>query len=90
VKVYRKGKRLFGVIEFEAELIIKFKDKDSAGKIALRGSVDAVIDGSDTEGTYKIDTTITGQNVVVEEGKKFTVGGTTKGGMRVTVSAQKE
>jgi hypothetical protein len=90
VKVYRKGKRLFGVIEFKEDLILKFKDKESTGKVAIRGSVDAVIDGSDTEGTYQTNLTITGQNVVEKDSKKFTVGGTTKASTRVTVSAQKE
>ena len=47
------------------------------------------LDGSDTEGKYEADVTITGQNVVEKDGQKLTAGGTTRGTIRTAVGPQK-
>jgi hypothetical protein len=89
VKVYRKGKRLFGMLELNAELVLVVPGKGSEMKITLEGTADAVIDGSDTQGSYKTNLTIAGKVVVEMDGKKITRGGTTRGHLQTTISAQK-
>jgi hypothetical protein len=89
IKVYRKGKRLFGVLVFKAELVLMVPGAGSEMKIAMEGTADAIIDGSDTEGSYTTNLTITGKMVDEKDGKKITRGGTTKGYHKAAVSSQK-
>ncbi len=89
VKVYRKGKRLFGVMEIEAEVDFVSKGKSGTHKLAIKVNIDAVIDGSDTQGSYKWKMDSMAKAIVEQDGKKTTFNATTKGVREITVSPEK-
>jgi hypothetical protein len=96
VKVYRKGKRVFGVLEISADVGLKppITEAEAAKatvtfKSILKASVDAVIDGSDTECNYSLTLTSTLKFTGKENGKILNGGNTTKHYVGATVSTQK-
>ena len=87
-KVYEKGGKKFGVIELKAELALKLPD-GGKGKLEYVVKIDAAIDGTGTEGTYRAEVTISGEQTVQDKTKKFSLGGTTRSTVTMEVGEQK-
>jgi hypothetical protein len=93
VKVYRKGKQLFGVLEITAEATSMVAEDETKTKgilkLTLKAIADTLIDGSDTQGSYKSDITWKGEGVGEVDGKKITAQSMTQQRFQMTISPQK-
>jgi hypothetical protein len=76
VKVYERGGKQFGVIEFELDMAVKAMKQltfDSPARFAVKGSLDTVIDGSSTAGVFHTTATLTGKGLLRRSDGKLMV-----------------
>jgi hypothetical protein len=76
VKVYKKGSKQFGVIEFEVNLAVKSMKGlsfETPATFDIKGTVDTAIDGSSTAAVLKMTGKLTGTSTVQQEDMKIKV-----------------